>query len=200
MFLHDQSGITHLLFNMLGLFFFGPRLEVVLGSRNFLLLYFVSGMVAAMVSFVNPFVSIIGASGAVYGVFMAFAYYWPRENIYIWGVIPVQARWMVVMMTAISLYGGLGLSMDNIAHFAHLGGFLGGFLFVKVLERRLRRVHEKRPVTPKVDPDRWKRIDRSKLHEVNRTELDRILQKIDTSGMESLTMRELEFLERFSSI
>ena len=198
MFLHGD--LTHILFNMLGLLFFGPRLEVELGEKNFLLLYFVSGFVAALLSFLTPFSAIIGASGAVYGVFIGFAYYWPRENIYIWGVLPVQARWMVAFMTAMSLFGGFGFTADNIAHFAHLGGFLGGFLFLKLLDRQRAVVKEFVPIMPTIDPNKWKNIKREGLHEVNRTELDRILDKINATGVGSLSSNEREFLERFASL
>jgi rhomboid family protein len=198
MFLHGDFG--HILFNMLGLLFFGPRLEIELGARNFLLLYFISGLMAALLSFVNPFSAIIGASGAVYGVFMGFAYYWPRENIYIWGVLPVQARWMVAFMTIMSLFGGFGFTMDNIAHFAHLGGFLGGYLFLKFLDHKAKVVDQIVSSLPVVEPARWKNIDRTKLHEVNRAELDRILAKIKATGVNSLSTGEREFLERFSSM
>lgn len=198
MFLH--GNFSHILFNMLGLLFFGPRVEVELGERNFLLLYFISGFAAGLLSFFAPFTAIIGASGAVYGIFMGFAYYWPRENIYIWGVLPVQARWMVAFMTVISLFGGFGFTMDNIAHFAHLGGFLGGYVFLKFLDRKAKIVDQIVSSLPAVEPTRWKNIDRSKLHEVNRAELDRILAKIKTAGVASLSASEKEFLERFSSM
>ncbi len=198
MFLH--GNFTHILFNMLGLLFFGPRMEIELGERNFLLLYLISGFAAGLLSFFSPFTPIIGASGAVYGVFMGFAYYWPRENIYIWGILPVQARWMVAFMTAMSLYGGFGSAMDNIAHFAHLGGFLGGYLFLKFLDRKAKIVDQIVSSLPAVEPARWKNIDRSKLHEVNRSELDRILEKMKTTGVNSLNSNEREFLERFSSM
>lgn len=198
MFLHGD--VSHILFNMLGLLFFGPRLEIELGTRSFLLLYFVSGLMAALLSFVTPFSAIIGASGAVYGVFMGFAYYWPRENIYIWGVLPVQARWMVAFMTVMSLFGGLGFTMDNIAHFAHLGGFLGGYFFLKFLDRKEKVVDQIVSILPQPDPRKWQSIDRTKLHEVNRAELDRILDKIKATGFNSLSAGEREFLERFSSI
>jgi rhomboid family protein len=199
LFLH--GGFEHILFNMLGLLFFGPRMELELGSRNFLLLYFISGLTAAVLSLIlSPYTAIIGASGAVYGIFMGFAYYWPRENIYIWGVLPVQARWMVAFMTIMSLMGGFGLTMDNIAHFAHLGGFLGGYLFLKFLDHKTKVVDQIVSVLPPVDVSRWKNIDRTKLHEVNRAELDRILEKIKTKGAANLTPGEREFLERFSSM
>ena len=197
MFLH--ADVSHILFNMLGLLFFGPRLELELGERNFLVLYFVSGLMAALLSFLTPYSAIIGASGAIYGVFMGFAYYWPRENIYVWGILPIQARWMVAFMTVLSLYGGLGFAMTNIAHFAHLGGFLGGYLFLRFLDRKQKAVNQIVSVLPPVDVNKWKSIDRTKLHEVNRAEFDRILAKINTSGVGSLTPGEREFLERFSS-
>lgn len=198
MFLHADFG--HILFNMLGLLFFGPRLEIELGERNFLLLYFVSGLTAALLSFVNPFSAIIGASGAVYGVFMGFAYLWPRENIYIWGILPVQARWLVAFMTIMSLFGGFGFTVDNIAHFAHLGGFLGGYLFLKVLDRKRKAIDQMVSYLPPVEPSRWKSIDRMKLHEVNRAEFDRIMSKLNSTGAGSLSASEREFLDRFSSM
>lgn len=197
MFLH--GNVSHILFNMLALFFFGPRVEFELGDRNFLALYFISGLMGAVLSFLNPFSAIIGASGAIYGVMMGFAYYWPRENIYIWGILPIQARWMVAIMTALSLYGSLGLTSDNIAHFAHLGGFLGGYLFLKFLDRKQKVVDQIVSILPPVDASKWQTIDRSKLHEVNRAEYDRIVAKIKTAGVGSLTASEREFLERFSS-
>ncbi len=104
MFLH--AGLWHLFFNMLALYFFGPRLEARLGSRQFISLYFASGIVAALASLMTPHAAIVGASGAVFGVLLGFARFWPRAQIYIWGVLPIEARWLVVIMTGLSLYGG----------------------------------------------------------------------------------------------
>jgi membrane associated rhomboid family serine protease len=201
MFLH--AGFWHLLFNMLGLFFFGPRLELELGGRKFVWLYFVSGITGALLSFVfTPFSAIIGASGAVFGVFMGFAYYWPREPVYIWGLFPIEARWLVIGMTALSLFGGMGFAEPGIAHFAHLGGFLGGFLYLKLLDRTSRAAQFKKklsgPPPRGSDVERWAKINRDALHEVNRTEYDRILSKISTSGVDALTPEERAFLDRFS--
>ncbi len=201
MFLH--GGLTHILFNMLGLFFFGPRLEEELGSKHFLGLYFCSGIVGALLSFVTPNVAIIGASGALYGVMLGFAYYWPQERIFIYGIIPVPARTMVALMTGLSLLGGFG-GGDNIAHFAHLGGFVGGFLYLKLFVRTTPAVSRERipsapPAPSQAEMDAWKKIERGKLHEVNRAELDRILDKINNSGMASLTPQERLWLQRFSA-
>lgn len=202
MFLH--AGIMHLAFNMIGLFFFGPRLEARLGSKHFLGLYFVSGAVAAVASLMTPFVPIVGASGGVFGVLLAFALYWPRERIYIWGILPIEARWLVIIMTAVSLYGGIA-GGGRLAHFAHLGGFLGGWLYLKLFERLSAGARFRRKVSPprvgqvrSVDIDRWRRIDRAQLHPVNRDELERILDKISRQGTGSLSAHEREFLERFS--
>lgn len=202
MFLH--AGFWHLFFNMLGLFFFGPRLEDRLGGKHFLWLYFLSGIAGAILSFFfTPYAQIIGASGGVFGVFIGFAYYWPREPVYIWGVFPIQARWLVVGMTLLALFGGFGGGMSGIAHFAHLGGFAGGFLYLKWLDSHSRGAKfRKQFEIPKATSDdlgRWRKINRESLHEVNRTELDRIRTKIDQYGVGSLTPDERAFMDRFST-
>lgn len=202
MFLH--ADFWHLLFNMLALFFFGPRLELRLGSRRFLGLYFTSGLVAAALSvLVRPSASIVGASGAIFGVLLGFARYWPREMIYIWGVLPIQARWFVAVMAALSLYFGVTAPGSGIAHFAHLGGFVGGLLYLKWAEARSPGNRFRRVAGPPPSPDaataaRWQSIRRDDIHPVNRDELDRLLEKIRTAGVGSLTPDERAFLERFS--
>lgn len=201
-FLH--ADILHLLFNMIGLFFFGPRLESVLGGTRFLGLYFTSAVVAALVSvFFEPFAPVVGASGAVFGVLIGFAKFWPRDRIYFWGVIPIEARWFIVLLAAYSIYGGL-TSGGGIAHFAHLGGLAGGWIYLKVLERRspARRFRKKAtPSFPRAtlsDIERWRNIPRESLHPVNREELDRIMRKVEEHGPQSLDVREREYLERLS--
>jgi hypothetical protein len=117
--------------------------------------------------------------------------------------VPVEARYLVVIMTALSLFGGLS-GGGNIAHFAHLGGFLGGFAFLKFRSRNspVRRFQERVAPPPaiRLDIERARRIDRSTLHEVNRSELDRILAKVDVKGVGSLTPNEQQFLDRFSAL
>ena len=201
MFVH--AGFGHIFFNMLGLFFFGPRLELTLGPSRFLKLYFISGIVGAIASlFFGPHTRIVGASGAVYGVMMGFAYFWPLEPIYIYGMFPVQSRWLVVIMTGLSLFGGFGGGGDGVAHFAHLGGFLGGYLYLRFSEGRTRTaMFQKKLSVPEAtsdDVEKWKNIPRENLHEVNREELDRILDKIGATGIGSLSPTERDFLNRFS--
>src|SRR5688572_6140166 len=133
MFLH--GGFMHLFFNMIGLFFFGPRLESRLGGRDFLMIYMLSGIAGALLSFVfMPESAVVGASGAVLGVLAAYARIWPEERIYIWGVLPVTARVMVIGLAVFSVV--FSRSGGNTAHFAHLGGLAGGWLFMIWRERR----------------------------------------------------------------
>ena len=202
MFLH--AGLTHILFNMLGLYFFGPRVEERLGSRRFTTLYFLSGITGAVLSFLMAILgysaaAIVGASGAVYGVMLAFAYYWPDTPISIWGVIPVQARLLVIIYTVMSLWGGLS-GGGGVAHFAHLGGFAGAFLYLKWTERARTRFRSRATAPPAELPKSaaaYRNIDRSKLHEINRAEVDRILDKIGAQGVASLTPQERLFLSNF---
>lgn len=205
MFLH--AGLSHIFFNMFALFFFGPRLEARLGSRRFLGLYFASGVMGGLLSFTSPAIGVIGASGAVYGVMLAFAYFWPREVIHIWGVLPVEVRWLVLALTVFSLMSGFGPGGDGIAHFAHLGGFLGAWIYLKVLDRTSgARRFQARAAPAAAHPlaatpaalARWTKIDRAGLHPVNLEELDRVLAKLKQEGLGRLTESEREFLERFS--
>jgi len=203
MFLH--GGGTHLLFNMMGLYFFGPRLELVIGGSRFLTLYFSSGIAGALLSLFTPTVGIVGASGAIFGVFYGYAHFWPRDRILVWGIVPVEARLFVILMTALSLSGGLGIGQAGIAHFAHLGGFVGGFLYFKWLERHSGAARFRRRAEPaaasgsSADVERWARIPRDTLHPVNREELDRVLAKLADRGPVGLTAEERAFLDRFSS-
>jgi membrane associated rhomboid family serine protease len=206
MFLHGSLG--HIFFNMLSLFFFGPRVEARLGGRSFLGLYFSSGIMGAVLSIpFTPYAPIIGASGAVFGILLAYAMFWPRDQMLIWGIVPIEARYMVLLMTALSLWGGFGGGSSGIAHFAHLGGFVGGYLFIKAMQRGSGAVKFRKqavPIARKIESasgslDRWRRIKRDGLHEVNRDELDRILDKISAAGIGSLTAGEREFLDRFSA-
>jgi len=210
MFLHADFG--HIFFNMLTLFFFGPRVEDRLGGAKFLTLYFVSGlfgaftwMMADRVVGIPPTVGLLGASAAVYGVLLGFAILWPRAQLLIWGIIPVQAWTMVLILTVVSFFLGAG-GVGNVAHFAHLGGFLGGWLVMRLtgtrtVDARLRPLQPARAPAPKPGAtERWKQIRLEQLHPVNREEAERVLAKLETRGPHSLTADEQAFLDRFSAM
>lgn len=198
MFLHQ--GFTHILFNMLALYFFGPRVEERIGSQRFAVLYFLSGIAGALLSFVlERGASVVGASGGVFGVMMGFAHFWPDTPILVWGIIPVPARLLVIITTVIALFSGF-TGGGNVAHFAHLGGYAGAFLYLKWIERSSRQFRRKATAPAPVDTRRlagYQAIDRSRIHEVNREEVDRILDKISASGIDSLTTQERLFLSNF---
>jgi membrane associated rhomboid family serine protease len=202
MFVHSTAGITHVLFNMLGLFFFGPRVEMRIGSDRFIRLYLISGVMGGLLSWlITPYAPIVGASGAIFGVQLAFAKFYPRDRIYIWGVLPVEARVLVVIMTVVSLYGGLA-GGGSVAHFAHLGGYVGAWLY-------LRRIGKQAPAAqwqaklegppPNAIPiGDWRAVNFDAIHELNRDEVRRILAKIETQGERSLTSQERVFLGHFT--
>jgi membrane associated rhomboid family serine protease len=197
MFLHGD--FMHIGFNMLGLWFAGVRVESRLGSERFVILYFVSGLTAALFAFIFAYNSaVIGASGAIFGLLMAYAYYWPREKWMIYFVIPVEARVLVVVYTAISIFGLK--SGTGTAHYAHLGGLVGSFVYLQFISRNTGANRFRSAIAKKVPEQvltNWQKVDPQKVHEVNRDELNRILDKVGKSGLSSLTADERRFLMNF---
>ena len=199
MFLH--GSFTHILFNMLALYFFGPRVEERMGSRNFTIMYFLSGLTGVLVSVAfAPSAALIGASAGVFGVMMAFAHYWPNAPIHIWGIIPVPARLLVIITTLMAFWFGFGGVQRGVAHFAHLGGYAGAWLYLRWLDRK-RGAFKRVATAPAPDSDKrvssYKSIDVSKIHQVNRDEVNRILDKITREGIGALTPQERLFLANF---
>lgn len=133
MFAH--AGITHILFNMLGVFFFGTQVEARLGSYEFLLFYGLSGLLAGLFSLGfywmtgNVGVILLGASGAVFAVLLAFATLFPDAVIFLFGIIPIRAPVLVIGYTFIELFSQVGGGRGNVAHFTHLAGFFFAFLY-----------------------------------------------------------------------
>jgi membrane associated rhomboid family serine protease len=135
MFTHGSIG--HIFFNMFALWMFGKILENVWGPKRFLNFYLLSGIGAAVVHltvqyFMGGFSPAVGASGAIMGVLVAFGYLFPNTELFILFIpFPIKAKWAVIGYVAIDLFGGIAnFSGDNIAHFAHLGGALTGFILV----------------------------------------------------------------------
>lgn len=135
MWMHDLSSIQHLLFNMLGLFFFGYVTERALGSKEFLLLYLLSGIFCGLISLAIFVVSgswgvfLYGASGAVYAVMFAYAVLFPRAKIFVWYVLPVPAPLLVLAYAAIELFDQIFSLKAGISHTAHLAGFAFAWLY-----------------------------------------------------------------------
>jgi len=138
MFVHDFRGLSHILFNMLGLYIFGSYVEKQMGSREFLLYYFVTGAFAGVLSFAvyyltgNYMAALMGASGAIFAVELAFAVFFPNAVIYVWGILPLRAPVMVLAFTALELFFSLTGLRANVAHLTHLAGFGFGWLYFLV--------------------------------------------------------------------
>lgn len=157
MFLH--ANLAHLFFNMFALVMFGGVIEKAMGSKRFLIYYVACGLVAALVQqgvyalFINHYESLaemgtltlddirncwfmlnapmVGASGAIFGILLAFGMLYPNAPIYIFFVpYPVKAKWVVIGYGALELLQGLGGVADNVAHFAHLGGMIAGIILI----------------------------------------------------------------------
>ncbi len=199
MFLHGD--LMHIGFNMLALFFFGPRVETVIGSRRFAALYFISGLGGALLSFAFSYnAAILGASAGVFGVTLAYAWFWPNQVIHIWGVLPVKAWLLVVLTGLMAFWSGFGGLNTGTAHFAHLGGYAGAFLFLKWLDRSrksFRKVATGPTAVAAKRVEGWQAIDLTRVHEVNREQVSRILDKIAKQGVGSLTPDERVFLSNF---
>jgi membrane associated rhomboid family serine protease len=140
MFMH--GGLGHLLFNMLALWMFGTELERTWGTRFFLRYYLVTGIGAAVVTILwtlsplpyadNLYRSVVvGASGAIYGLLLAYGMYFPSRTIYLYLLFPIQARYFVILVGAIAFISSIGASGGGVAHVAHLGGLLVGYLYLK---------------------------------------------------------------------
>lgn len=146
---YDLAGrisFFHILFNMFGLYMFGRILENVWGHKRFLFFYLACGIGAAATHLIMQYVMggfsvAVGASGAVMGVFVAFGYLFPNTELMIIPIpVPIKAKWVVILYILIDLFGGFGnMAGDNIAHFAHLGGALTGFLLVLYWNKTNRR-------------------------------------------------------------
>jgi membrane associated rhomboid family serine protease len=201
MFLHDPNSFGHILFNMLGLYFFGSRVEDRLGPQRFIWLYFIAGITGGLMGFIFARHSgVIGASGSIYGIMLAFAYFWPRDRIMIWGIIPVEARVLVIVYAIMSVMGAKGGMGGNTAHYAHLGGLVGAFVYLRWLDSQQGAKKFRAAVEPRI-PEKalvnWKRVDPKNVHEVNRDELNRVLDKVGRTGLASLSAEEKRFLMSF---
>jgi membrane associated rhomboid family serine protease len=196
MFVH--FGLWHLVINMLMLWFFGPALENTWGSRQFLSFYFFTGIGAALCSFIvmpSSHVPVVGASGAIFGILVAYAIIFPETVIYLFFIFPMKIRHAVIALIVINLLGTLSSPGSGIAYFAHLGGGLFGYLYVKnewIRSQVLRMNPAGLRAWREEKKKKREHLEQKKLDE----EVDVILDKIYKHGVESLTEREKKILEK----
>ena len=156
MFLH--GGFFHILFNMLALWMLGGELEWLWGTRRFTRFYFVTGVGAALCSTLvtpNSTIPIIGASGAIYGLLAAYGLLFPERTFLLYFVIPIKAKYLVLILGAIAFWSSLHATGGGVAHVAHLGGMLFGWLYLRGGIRGFRGFKWGNPFT--AWRERWRR-------------------------------------------
>ena len=137
LFLHDPNGFSHILFNMLSLWMFGTELERLWGTKRFLQYYFLCGIGAGICVIVasavvgNMTEGTIGASGAIYGLLLAFGMLFPETPILLFFLFPVKAKYAVTIFGAIAFMLSIGAPGSGVSHVAHLGGMIFGYIFLK---------------------------------------------------------------------
>lgn len=195
-FLH--GGFWHIFFNMFVLWMFGRVLEEMWGPRKFLIYFMITGVGAGIINalvMAGSSVPTIGASGAVYGILLAFGMTFPNQPIYLYFLFPIKAKYFVAIMVAIEFFSGLNPN-SHIAHFAHLGGMLFGFIYLKWDDWtggiRRKMAEEKHDKNMKVVWDRRQEILRLQK------EVDVLLDKINRRGLESLSPEEKQHLKEAS--
>lgn len=220
-FLH--GSFTHLFFNMFALWMFGCVIERVWGARKFLFYYLICGIGAGLCQelvqyLMGSYSLTIGASGAVYAILLAFGMTFPEERIFIFPLpIPIKAKWFVAIYAAIELYSAVHSVGDGVAHMAHIGGMLFGYLLIRYWQKHpgsdfdlssgrqffdnmSRKVKQQKNKTWTFTQNNSQQTERTNSREADmeynarkkqrQEEIDAILDKIRISGYDSLTKEE----------
>jgi membrane associated rhomboid family serine protease len=208
MFLH--GGFFHLFFNMFVLWMFGSEVEGMWGSREFLRYYFITGIGAAIFYTIvclifpalHPEIPTIGASGAIFGLLVAFAMIYPNRLIYLYFLFPIKAKHLVIFFALLELFASVHYTDSGIANVAHLGGMLVGFLYIKGGWRidsfygRIKDYLKGGKIKIRMVDDHDTGSEGDWMDDED--EIDRILDKISSSGIDSLTDEEKGVLNRAS--
>jgi len=187
---YSSVGISHILLNMLGLWVFGRELEQAWGKTKFLRYYFITGIGSGLITYFfqmgsdNP---VIGASGAVYGILLAYGISYPNRMLYIWGLIPVRSMWLVIIMGSIAFFGLLG-NADGISHVTHISGMLIGYVLLKKKWKWRDIWFAIRKKTIEFQVQRYE--EKSIKNKMLQKDIDVILEKIQKVGFIGLSDRE----------
>ena len=197
-YLFFHGSIWHVLINMFVLWMFGSELERLWGKEHFLKFYFVTGVGAGLVTIIfglNSMTPIVGASGAVYGVLLAYGLTYPNRTVYLYGIIPIKSLWFVIGIGVIAFMSSFD-NVSQISHLTHLSGMVIGYLMLKrpVRFNDLWFTIRKRTLEYKIKHEE-KKVSQ---HQAIEREIDRILDKINREGFESLTNEEHDRLYKGS--
>jgi membrane associated rhomboid family serine protease len=217
-----HGGFSHILFNMFALWMFGMEIENIWGSKKFLIYYLICGIAAGLAQlFIAPLYSTpavtIGASGAIFGVMIAFAMLFPDRHIFLYFLIPIRAKYLIGFLFILEIFW-IGDAGSNVAHLAHLGGALAGFLFImfdKSIDAPLKRMlnisgyrrdstfnnpfsglsNKFKKRSQNIEDANFYDLNHKKEgDEISQAEIDAILDKISQSGYQNLSEREKRVL------
>lgn len=198
MFIH--GGIWHVVINMFVLWMFGSEMETIWGRKFFLKYYFItgigSGLIWLLFNLDNPYSVLIGASGAIYGILLAFGLMFPNREILLYFLFPIKVKYFVVLLGAVAFFSSMGAQTSNISHLTHLSGMAIGYLYLKspwkwkflklwIRNQAINFQHGKK--------EKVKKIKMKK-------NIDQLLDKINELGYDGLSEEEKEELFRASKI
>ena len=193
-YLFFHGGIWHVLINMFVLWMFGSELERLWGKSHFLKFYFVTGVGSGLFTMLfnlQSLTPIVGASGAVYGVLLAYGLTYPNRQIYLYGIIPIKSIWFVIGIGMIAFMSSFN-NISQVSHITHLSGMLIGYLMLKrpVQWRHLWFSIRKRTLEYRAVQEEKKATHRQKIEQ----DIDIILDKINREGFDSLSQKEQDSL------
>ena len=198
-YLFVHGGFLHIFFNMFVLWMFGKDLEIQWGKNEFLLFYFTCGIGAGLMTVlfsINSIVPIVGASGAIYGLLVAYGFTYPNRMVYLYGLFPLKVKYMVLGLGVIAFFASLSANQSNVSHITHLSGMIIGVLYIyfilnwkniKMEYYRLRLKNLKQKTSAQNDEE-----------VLMKKKVDEILDKLNASGWDSLTKQEEKYLTRAS--
>ena len=198
-YLFFHGGIWHVLINMFVLWMFGSELEKFWGKKEFLRFFFITGIGSGLITILfslsstNP---VVGASGAIYGVLLAYGLLFPNRLVYLYFLIPIKVKYLVILIGAIAFFSSLNPGNSNISHLTHLSGMVIGFIYLRssinwntinhfVIHRKdeIKRHYEEK---------------KNEQREALKLQVDAILDKINDVGYDNLSESEREFLFKAS--
>ena len=193
LFLH--SGFLHIFLNMLFLWILGKDLEIDWGKNKFLIYYFVCGVGAGFITVLinyNSFMPTVGASGAIYGVLVAYGFTYPNRLVYLYGLFPIRVKYLVIGMGTIAFSASLYSGQSSISHITHVNGMIIGLVYIlfnnKLQNIRLWFIKMR---LKSIQSKQYNRCD----EDINiKIQVDKILDKLNNKGWDSLTSQEEEFL------
>jgi membrane associated rhomboid family serine protease len=188
-FLHSIHDPWHIVINMLALWMFGSQVERAMGTRKFLTMYFTAGVFAGVFCCIfTPANPILGASGAIFAIEIAFAMFFPNATV-IFFIFPIKAKYLVMIFAGITVFNCLMPTGGNVAHFAHLGGLFYGFLFVRYEPKFSNFLISWQVQQQEKEYKREGELKRK---------VDQLLDKVNREGMKNLTRKERAFLRNAS--